>query len=488
MLFINRFVTLKILYLCHASECGHLEILNYFFWIPGLRFATPGMTSKNMQQILDLHIHSRYSRACSRELTLENLDKTCRVKGVDIIATGDFTYPAWFDAICNELEPVGGRHSGMSPSSAEGGNGLYKLKNSDGKVKFILSTELALIYKQGEKTRRIHIVVLAPNLAAVEELNKYLDAHYNIRSDGRPILGMSAIELCKILFEINEKFMVIPAHIWTPWFAVFGSKSGFDSTEECFGEFTHYIYAYETGLSSDPEMNWRLSALDNLTLLSNSDAHSLPNIAREANAFEMSEISYDAIYDIMQNSSAEKRAGGIKSKYGGLLYTIEFYPEEGMYHYDGHRACNLRLSPAETKKQKGICPVCKKPLTLGVCYRVEELADKKLGFRPAGAPDYKKLVELDKIIAEALGIKSRSARQVQTEYHNLIKNCGSELEILIHKPLEQILKNTLPAIAEGIKRVRAGKLMVEPGFDGQYGTVKIFSPEEKASNKQAKLF
>ncbi|PIR93069.1 DNA helicase UvrD [Candidatus Falkowbacteria bacterium CG10_big_fil_rev_8_21_14_0_10_43_10] len=443
-----------------------------------------------MRQILDLHIHSRYSRACSKDLTLENLDKACRVKGVDIIATGDFTHPAWFDAI-NDLTPS------PSPYKGEGSFGLYQLKNSDGKIKFILSTEVALIYKQGEgpghkggasHARRLHIVVLAPNIAAVKKLNKYLDAHYNIRSDGRPILGMSAVELCKILFDIDEKFMVIPAHIWTPWFSIFGSKSGFNSVEECFGEFTKYIYAYETGLSSDPEMNWRVSELDNFTLLSNSDAHSLPNIAREANVFEMKEISYDAVYDIIRLNSPFKRTRGEKSKFGELLYTIEFYPEEGMYHYDGHRACNVRLSPAETKKQKGICPVCKKPLTIGVCYRVDELADRELGFKPKHAAGYKKLVELDKIIAESLDIRSRSSQKVQIEYNKIIQKCGPELSVLIDAPLEKIAEYALPEIVEGIKRTREERLIIEPGFDGQYGTIKIFNEKEKANNKQVKLF
>ena len=439
-----------------------------------------------MQQILDLHIHSKYSRACSPQLNLNNIDKTCRIKGVDIVATGDFTYPDWFLSIKNDLVEINS-------------SGLYKLKSAvDDKIKFILSTELALIYKQGEgHARRLHIVVLAPNIFAVAKLNKYLDSHgFNISSDGRPILGMSAIELCKILFNIDEKFMVIPAHIWTPWFAVFGSKSGFDSMQECFGEFTKNIYAYETGLSSDPAMNWRVSELDNLTLLSNSDAHSLPNIAREANVFDMKEVSYEAIYNIIKNSSPNKRAnppksatGRARNKYGELLYTIEFYPEEGMYHYDGHRACNIRFTPAETKKHKGICPKCKKKLTVGVDYRVSELADRKLGFKPKGAPDFKKLVELDKIIAESLDIKSRSSQKVQAEYNNIIKKTKTtELDILINYNLDNLKKITLPEVIEGIKRVRAGKLIIDPGFDGEYGTVKIFSPEEKASNKQAKLF
>lgn len=427
-----------------------------------------------MRQIADFHIHSKYSRACSGALTLENIAKTCGIKGVDIIATGDFTYPQWFSDIKNELEEI-------SPLTllAEGGcAGLYKLKSAkDNKIKFILSTELALIYKQGDKARRIHLVVHAPNIKAAEELNNFLDKKFNIRSDGRPILGMGAPDLVKLCLSIHPKFLIYPAHIWTPWFSVFGSKSGFDSMEECFGNYTKDVYAYETGLSSDPEMNWRLSALDKLTLLSNSDAHSLPNIGREANVFELNEISYDEIY----NAIKQKDAGKIK-------YTIEFYPEEGMYHYDGHRLCGARFSPEQTKKNKGICPVCKKPLTIGVMNRVEELADRSSGFKPDGASGFKKLVELDKIIAEAFGVKSRNSRAVQSEYNNMIKLLGPELKILIDEPLEKIKQIALPEVAEGIRRARAGELIIEPGFDGQYGAVKIFSEKEKGNNKQRALF
>ncbi len=430
-----------------------------------------------MQQIADFHIHSKYSRACSTALTIPNIEKACCIKGIDIIGTGDFTYPDWFSDIKNELEEVGK-------------TGLYKLKTAkDDKIKFILSTELALVYKSGEprpgktsNARRIHLVVHAPNIKAVEELNKYLDKKYNIRSDGRPILGMSAVELMKICLSIHPKFMIYPAHIWTPWFSVFGSKSGFDKMEECFGEYTKNVYAYETGLSSDPEMNWRLSALDNLTLLSNSDAHSLPNLAREANVFEMNEITYNEIYSIIKD-----RPPFIKGGERGIKYSIEFYPEEGMYHYDGHRDCGISYAPIETKKQKGICPKCKKPLIIGVMNRVEELADRKEGYTPKNMPGFKKLVELDKIIAEAIGIKSRSSQKVQIEYNKIIKALGTELYILIEAPIEEIKKATLPAIAEGIKRVRTGKLIIEPGFDGQYGKVKIFSEKEKKQQKALDL-
>jgi len=425
-----------------------------------------GMTRAiDMQQIADLHIHSKYSRACSRDLTLPNIDRTCRIKGVDIIATGDFTFPAWWRDIKKLLEET------------TFGSGLYKLKETgDDNVKFILSTELALIYKKNDRVRRIHIVVHAPNIEAVEELNKSLDSKYNIKSDARPILGMPAEDLINTCLAIHPQFLIYPAHIWTPWFSVFGSKSGFNSMEECFGDFTKNIYAYETGLSSDPEMNWRLSALDKLTLLSNSDAHSLPNIAREANIFDLEEATYKELYGAIKNKDIKK-----------IKYTIEFYPEEGMYHYDGHRDCRVRFSPEESKLHKNICPVCKKPLTIGVMNRVDELADRPMGFELKSLPGFIKLVELDKIIAESLGIKSRHSSKVQKEYNALIERFGSEMDILIDRAVEDLEQATLPKIAEGIRRVREGKLIIEPGFDGQYGIIKIFDREEAAS-QQSSLF
>ena len=410
---------------------------------------------------------------------MENIDAACRIKGVDIIATGDFTYPLWFSDIKNKLEEI-------TPSSSPlpgGGAGLYKLKSAkDDRVKFILSTEVALIYKDGGKARRIHLVIHAPNIKAVEELNNFLDKKYNIRSDGRPILGMSAPTLMKLCLGIDKRFLIYPAHIWTPWFAVFGSKSGFDKMEECFHEYTENIYAIETGLSSDPEMNWRLSALDKLTVLSNSDAHSLPNIAREANVFEMKIINYDEIYDIIKNKKISQNGAA------GIKYTIEFYPEEGMYHYDGHRACGVSFTPEQTKKHKNICPVCKKSLTIGVMNRVDELADRPLGFKPLSAAPFIKLVELDKIIAEALDVKSRYSKRVRSAYNNLIKSGANELNILLNISLKDLTAITDPAIAEAVKRARQGNLIIKPGFDGQYGEIKIFSEQEKEKNKQRSLF
>lgn len=415
-----------------------------------------------MKQVLDLHIHSRYSRACSPRLTLANIENTCRIKGVDIIATGDFTYPAWFESIKQELAEI-------AP-----GAGLYKLKNaSDDKIKFILSTEVSLIYKDAGRARRLHIVLHAPDLAAVQELNKQLDKKFNIRSDGRPILGMSAPELVKLVLNIDERFLIYPAHIWTPWFSVFGSKSGFDYLKECFQDQTGHIYAIETGLSSDPAMNWRLSGLDKLTVLSNSDAHSLANIGREANIMNFDGVpTYQKIYD------------NIKYK-TGMEMTLEFYPEEGMYHFDGHRDCRFSCEPSESRRLKNICPVCHKPLIIGVLNRVEELADRPAGFCPAGAVPFKKIVELDKIIAEALNIKSRHSIAVEKQYRSLINKYGNELYILLNLDLSKISKEIDFRIIEGLKRARSGQLIIKPGFDGQYGEINIFSDDNRPDKQSA---
>jgi uncharacterized protein (TIGR00375 family) len=356
---------------------------------------------------------------------------------------------------------------------------LYKLKGSDGQVKFILSTEVALIYKDGgPHARRIHLVIHAPNIEAAEKLFNALDKKYNVRSDGRPILGISAPDFVKLCLSIHPKFLIYPAHIWTPWFSVFGSKSGFDRLEDCFKDQTENIYAYETGLSSDPEMNWRVSALDNLTLLSNSDAHSLQNLGRECNIFDLLDPSYDEIYEAIKTKDLSKIKG-----------TIEFYPEEGMYHIDGHIACGFSCEPAESKKLKGLCPKCKKPLIIGVLNRAEELADRSAGARPEKSYPFYKLVELDKIIAESLNIKSRSSKKVKKEYNDLIKKFGTELSILLDQSLEEMVDVSTPEIIEGLRRVREGRLKIKPGFDGEYGRVEIFSDKERSKGLEIeKLF
>ncbi|HNX10651.1 MAG TPA: endonuclease Q family protein [bacterium] len=418
-----------------------------------------------MRQVFDGHIHSRYSRACSKDLTLENIAKYSQIKGIDIVATGDFTHPQWFSFITKELVET------------RPGAGLYKLRSGKyERIKFLLSTEVALIYKDGGRARRIHLVIHAPNIAAATELNRQLGLSFNLKSDGRPILGTTAPKLVALCLQIDPKFIVYPAHIWTPWFSVFGSKSGFDFLEECFHEQTENIFAFETGLSSDPEMNDRVSALDNLACLSNSDAHSPMNIGREANVLEMKEESYADLYQILKNEPER------------IVSTIEFYPEEGMYHFDGHRACGFSCAPAETKKLKGICPKCRRPLTVGVAYRLEELADREIGTKKKPRA-FQRLVGLDKIIAESFNIKSRSSQKVRREYDRLIGIFGSEINILLYLDLKKFKEAAGELIALGVERVRAGKLIINPGFDGEYGRINIFSEAEVGPKaKQIGLF
>jgi len=298
-----------------------------------------------------------------------------------------------------------------------------------------------------------------------------------LKSDGRPILGLDAKELAKIAFDTDPRAVVVPAHAWTPWFSVFGSMSGFNSLEECFDEYAKNIFAIETGLSSDPAMNWRLSALDRIALLSNSDSHSLHRIGREANVFELASLSYDSIIDAIRTKDPKK-----------FLFTVEFFPEEGKYHYDGHRACKISMSPEETKKVRKVCPKCGKPLTVGVLYRVDELADRPMGARPEGAIPYKNLVQLDEIIAESFGVGTASKR-VQTAYHELLGRIGSEFSILIDASDSDLKSAAPPEVFEGIRRVREGKLHIEPGYDGEYGIVKIFTAgERKSITTQKTLF
>lgn len=401
-----------------------------------------------MKQVLDLHLHSHYSRACSSQLTLQNIAKTCVIKGVDIASTSDFTHPLWFENICNELEEIDG-------------SGLYKLKESDIKTKFILGTEISLIYKDNEKTRRIHLLVHAPDIETVRQLNEVLGERFNLGVDGRPILGISAPEFCKICFNVSPDFLIYPAHIWTPWYSVLGSKSGFDSFKECFKKYTRQIYAFETGLSSDPLMNAQISFLDKLALISSSDAHSLDNIGREVTMMEFKNekaVSYKTIFNTIKHN---KRSGPNR-----LDSTVEFYGEEGRYHLDGHVKCNFSCTPEESIALHGICPICHKPLTVGVASRIKKLSDQhSLESRP-----FKKMIELDKIIAQALDVKSRHSVKVKREYDRLIKELGSELFILLEADVKKI-KPTI--LSKAISRVRKGDFSIKPGYDGIYGQIKI---------------
>jgi len=413
-----------------------------------------------MQIIADLHIHSKYSRACSKELTLPNIAKACEIKGIDLVSTGDFTHPAWFEHIKQEL--------------FESQSGIYNIKNS--KTKFVLGTELSCIYKKGDKIRRLHLCVFAPNIETVEKIIKKLKSYnFNLASDGRPILGIDAKNLLELLLEINENIFMIPAHAWTPWFAVFGSFSGFDSLEECFEDLTPHIFSIETGLSSSPPMNWRWSKLDNIALVSNSDAHSLENLGREANVFNIEAEKTPNWYAEIRRILKEKDKKN-------FLYTIEFYPEEGKYHFDGHRLCGVSFEPKETKKHKGICPICKKPLTIGVLHRVDDLADRDEPDSFQKIP-YKSLVPLKTIIAAALDVGEKS-RKVSTEYQNLIQKGGNEFNILLNQSYENISKISSSQISEAIKRVREGKVKLIPGFDGEYGKIEFFLDKEQQLKKQ----
>lgn len=426
-----------------------------------------------MKIICDFHIHSKYSRATSHDMDLEHLDLWAKIKGIDVIGSGDFTHPAWLQDLKTKLAPQE--------------NGLFKLRNGlnedllkssvlPPKIKetyFILTSEISCIYSKADRVRKIHLLIFAPDLKTVEKINAQLSWVGNLKSDGRPILGLDAKELVKIVLTSSPNCLVVPAHIWTPWFSLFGSMSGFDSIEECFEEYTKYIYAGETGLSSDPEMNWRLSALDKINLISNSDAHSPTKIGREANIFDC-ELSYNDIANCIRRKDSKK-----------FLATIEFFPEEGKYHFDGHRKCGIRFSPSETIKYKGICPKCKNPLTVGVMHRVEKLADRKIFKKPADSPNSVHLIPLEEIIAAVYGT-SVGTKTVESNYQNLIKNLGTEFEILQDLPISEIEKFSSKEMADGISRLRQGKVELLPGFDGEYGKILIFEEAQK-EKKQMKL-
>ena len=418
-----------------------------------------------MKFIADLHVHSKYSRATAKNLDLEHLYIAAQLKGITVVGTGDFTYPQWFSEIKEKLIP------------AE--EGLFKLTKELQKacdqqvppscrqpVRFILATEISNIYKKNDKTRKNHNLVLAPDLEVAEKFSAKLDSIGNIKSDGRPILGLDARDLLEILLETCDQASLIPAHIWTPWFSMLGSKSGFDSVEECFEDLTPHIFAVETGLSSDPPMNWRVSGLDGFTLVSNSDAHSPMNLGREANLFD-TELSYAAMLSALKTGDPDQ-----------FLGTFEFYPEEGKYHLDGHRNCNVRLWPAKTMAHQGKCPRCGKALTLGVLYRVEELADRPEGLTPENHHPYYNLIPLTDLLSEILRVGPKT-KKVATAYNTAIEKLGSEFNILHHLDPDEIDSAGISLLGEAVRRMRHKKIEVSPGFDGEYGRVKIFNAEER---------
>lgn len=404
-----------------------------------------------MKFIADFHIHSRYSRATSKDLCFETLAESGHIKGVSIIGTGDFTHPGWLSEIEKKL--------------VSDDTGLLRLRGEKSAIRFILSAEISSIYSFGGKTRKIHSLICMPDLESVKKFNARLDKIGNLKSDGRPILGLDARDLLEIALESCDSPLFIPAHIWTPWFSVLGSKSGFDSIEECFRDLSKHIFALETGLSSDPAMNWMVSSLDRYSLVSNSDAHSASKVGREANVFDCA-MTYDAIMKALKKEDKDGFAG-----------TIEFFPEEGKYHFDGHRDCKVSLSPAESRKLKGLCPVCKRPLTLGVLYRVYELKDQPEGRKPKGAKPYRSIFSLSEVLGEILDTGPAS-KKVKAEYDRLISAIGPELTILLETPLKEVEAKGSSILAEALKRMRAGKVNAIPGYDGEFGVISVFAPGE----------
>ncbi len=421
---------------------------------------------QNKEFIADFHVHSKYSRATSKDMDIRHIAEWAALKGIDLMGTGDFTHHLWMEELRGNLE--------------EDGKGLlvYKGAVAGGKkIHFMLTAEVSSIYSKNGRSYRIHNLLFSPSFAATEKINAALARIGNLASDGRPILGLDAAELARIVFDIDERCMLVPGHIWTPWFSLFGSMSGFDRIEDCFEKYTDKIFALETGLSSDPAMNWRLSALDRFSLISNSDSHSPAKIGREANVFKC-ELSYDGIRDALKEKDP-----------GRFLFTTEFFPEEGKYHFDGHRLCGVRFSPEQTRASGGKCPKCSKPVTVGVMNRVEALADRAPGFKPKNAIPFRNLIPLDEVIADAKGL-SPSASAVHKDYLGIVSKFGTEFEVLLRAPKEDILRDIPSKIAEGIIRMREGKVRIDAGFDGEYGKISLFGEEEKKKedDRQLSLF
>jgi len=437
----------------------------------------------------DLHIHSRYSRATSRDCILPELARWSALKGILVCATGDFTHPEWSREIREML--------------TEDEEGLFRLKQEfipcdvnvpngfgPGDVRFILNVEISSIYKRGGATRKVHNLVFMPDLDSMERFTKRLERIGNVRSDGRPILGLDSRDLLEISLETTADSFIVPAHVWTPWFSILGSRSGFDSVEECFGDLAPHIFALETGLSSDPEMNHRVSSLDRFTLLSNSDTHSPSKLGREANVLR-GRLGYTPIREAISEGgratyrdaarNPEEGFEAVLESVGGedaFIGTVEFFPEEGKYHLDGHRKCGVRLDPQETAKLGGKCPVCGHGVTVGVMNRVIELADSPLGRTPHHAAPFWRMIPLREIVAQAMGVGPQS-KKVEAVYQDLLRNLGAELKILWSLPLDEIQRHAPEIIVEGVRRARIGEVSIKAGFDGEYGTVELFGPGER---------
>ncbi|MDH7476004.1 MAG: endonuclease Q family protein [Microgenomates group bacterium] len=439
-----------------------------------------------MQIIADLHLHSKYSRAVSQKMDLLEIANWAEKKGINLVTTGDWTHPLWLREIKSRLKET-------TP-------GIYSL-SSKSPVRFILTSELSSIYNQNGKIHRIHNLVFSPSIETVEKINKkLLDYGVNLLADGRPIMGISAKDLLKILLNIDKNILLVPCHAWTPWFSLYGSKSGFDSMTEAFGELENYIYAVETGLSSDPIMNWQIKELENRSILSFSDAHSGPKLGREATVFVPNKANdqlniNDLTYDDIIKAIKKDPTGRLK-----IGYTIEFFPEEGKYHWSGHRAHNLRYNPEEVLKKGKICPICKKPLTIGVENRVLDLAWRRITKKDliflknkAGLifvyekekkrPPFVSLVPLLEVLIEIFN----SPTKALTEYNNLIKTLGTEFDILIKKDYLEIEKTGINKLKEAIKIIRERRVFVDPGYDGVFGVVKIFNQEKSVGGSTPQI-
>ena len=415
-----------------------------------------------MRFYADLHVHSKYALATSQDADLEHLALGAAKKGITVLGTGDFTHPAWFNEIQQKLVPA---EPGLFRLQPELERWVEKL--CPGSIhpcaRFILQVEIATIYKKGGRARRVHHCVYAPDATTAQKIIKRLSRHGNLASDGRPMLGLDSRDLLEIVLAAGEGTFLIPAHIWTPWYAVLGSKSGFDSIEECYGDLSPHIFAVETGLSSDPAMNWRLSMLDRFRLVSNSDAHSPARIAREACIFN-TDLNYFALRQALEQGR-------------GYEGTVEFFPEAGKYHLDGHRNCRVCLAPDQTKAAGGKCPVCGQKLTVGVLHRVLELADRPEGIKPAGAKPFRSLIPLTEVLAEILKVGPASLK-VQKARDKLLQRHGSELFILEQAPPEEIQKHHSALLAEGLARLRRSQVQRQAGYDGEYGRIRLFNDDE----------
>jgi len=415
--------------------------------------------------IADLHIHSRYSRATSPRMSINEIARFAKIKGLNLVGTGDFTHPKWLREIQETLVP-------------EQGTGLYKVaSNADSPMHFMLTTEVCTIFNFENETKKVHHVILTPSMETAVQINDALKRYGDLGADGRPMLNMTAPHLVEEVMATSSENMVFPAHAWTPWFSIFGAFSGFDSIEECYQDMTKHIHAIETGLSSDPPMNWRLSRLDRFALVSNSDSHSFwPwRIGREANVFELERLSYREVVDAVRRKDPAR-----------LKFTIETDPAYGKYHWTGHRKCNVSLSPQEAKKLGNICPVCRRKLTKGVEQRIEELADRPASFRPNNAPGFMRLLPLSDIIATVLGVDSPSTQAVWKIYNSLIEKFGDEYTVLIDASKDALTDVAEAPIADAILRVREGSVSVVPGYDGVYGklVLGVGASAEKPSRRR----